>query len=69
MFLNMEGTVDDPKISYNTLRLRESLSDGLKKKKELRDIINNQFKNKINDNFIHDNQIMKILLNGRNKYI
>ena len=41
----------------------------LKKKKELRDIINNQFKNKINDNFIHDNQIMKILLNGRNKYI
>ncbi len=56
MFLKMEGTVDDPKISYNTLRLRESLSDGFKKeKKELRDIINNQFKNKINDNFIHDN--------------
>ena len=38
MFLKMEGTVDDPKISYNTLRLRESLSDGFKKeKKELRD--------------------------------
>ena len=35
MFLNMEGTVDDPKISYNTLRLRESLSDGFKKEKRI----------------------------------
>ena len=34
MFLKMQGTVDDPQISYNTLRLRESLSDGLKKRKK-----------------------------------
>ena len=56
MFLKMEGTIDDPKISYNTLRLRESLSDGFKReKKELRDIIKNQFKHKKNDTYIYDN--------------
>jgi len=56
MFLKMQGTVDDPQISYNTLRLRESLSDGFKKeKKELRDVIKNQFKDKNNDNHLQGN--------------
>jgi hypothetical protein len=56
MFLKMQGTVDDPQISYNTLRLRESLSDGFKKeKKELKDVIKNQFKDKKNDNHIQGN--------------
>ncbi len=56
MFLKMQGTVDDPQISYNTLRLRESLSDGFKKeKKELKDVIKNQFKYKNNDNHIQGN--------------
>ena len=56
MFLKMQGTVDDPQISYNTLRLRESLSDGFKKeKKELKDVIKNQFKDKNNDNHIQGN--------------
>jgi hypothetical protein len=56
MFLKMQGTVDNPQISYNTLRLRESLSDGFKKeKKELKDVIKNQFKDKNNDNHIQDN--------------
>ena len=56
MFLKMQGTVDDPQISYNTLRLRESLSDGFKKeKKELRDVIKNQFKDKNNDNHLQSN--------------
>jgi hypothetical protein len=44
MFLKMEGTVDDPKISYNTLRLRESLSEGFKQeKKELKDALKQEF--------------------------
>tara|TARA_B100001057_G_scaffold62114_1_gene55439 strand:+ start:531 stop:3023 length:2493 start_codon:yes stop_codon:yes gene_type:complete len=56
MFLKMQGTVDKPLISYNTLRLRESLSDGFKKeKKELKDVIKNQFKDKNNDNHIQGN--------------
>ena len=56
MFLKMQGTVDNPQISYNTLRLRESLSDGFKKeKKELKDVIKNQFKDKNNDSHIQDN--------------
>ena len=56
MFLKMKGTVDDPQISYNTLRLRESLSDGFKKeKKELRDVIKNQFKDKNHDNHLQSN--------------
>ena len=56
MFLKMQGTVDDPQISYNTLRLRESLSDGFnKEKKELKDVIKNQFKDKNNDNHIQGN--------------
>ncbi|MBH83761.1 MAG: hypothetical protein CMP70_03700 [Flavobacteriales bacterium] len=56
MFLKMQGTVDDPQISYNTLRLRESLSDGFKKeKKELKEVIKNQFKDKNNDKHIKDN--------------
>ena len=56
MFLKMKGTVDDPQISYNTLRLRESLSDGFKKeKKELKDVIKNQFDDKYNDNHIQGN--------------
>lgn len=56
MFLKMQGTVDDPQISYNTLRLRESLSDGFKKeKKELKDVIKNQFKDKNNDNHLQGN--------------
>jgi len=56
MFLKMQGTVDDPQISYNTLRLRESLSDGFKKeKKELKDVIKNQFEDKNNDNHIQGN--------------
>ncbi|MBL6663575.1 MAG: hypothetical protein ISP71_05655 [Flavobacteriales bacterium] len=56
MFLKMQGTVDDPQISYNTLRLRESLSDGFKKeKKELKDVIKNQFEDKDNDNHIQGN--------------
>ena len=56
MFLKMKGTVDDPQISYNTLRLRESLSDGFKKeKKELKDVIKNQFDDKDNDNHIQGN--------------
>ncbi|MFL2569564.1 MAG: AsmA-like C-terminal region-containing protein [Flavobacteriales bacterium] len=56
MFLKMQGTVDDPQISYNTLRLRESLSDGFKKeKKELKDVIKIQFKDKNNDNHIQGN--------------
>ena len=46
MFLKMKGNIDDPEISYNTLRLRESLSQGFKKeKKELKEIIKNQFNN------------------------
>lgn len=56
MFLKMKGTVDDPQISYNTLRLRESLSDGFKKeKKKLKDVIKNQFNDKDNDNHIQGN--------------
>ena len=56
MFLNMGGTVDDPEISVNTLRLRESLADGFKKeKKELKDVIKNQFEDKDNDKHIKDN--------------
>jgi hypothetical protein len=56
MFLNMEGTVDDPKISYNTLRLRETLSDGFKKeKKELKEVIKNQFGDKELEQRIEDN--------------
>lgn len=56
MFLKMQGTVENPQISYNTLRLRESLSDGFKKeKKELKDVIKNQFKDKNNDNHIQGN--------------
>ncbi|MEC8273966.1 MAG: AsmA-like C-terminal region-containing protein [Bacteroidota bacterium] len=56
MFLKMQGTVDDPLISYNTLRLRESLSDGFKKeKKELKDVIKNQFNDKNNDNHLQGN--------------
>ena len=46
MFLKMKGNIDNPEISYNTLRLRESLSQGFKKeKKELKEIIKNQFNN------------------------
>lgn len=56
MFLNMEGPVDDPKISYNTLRLRESLGDGFKKeKRELKEVIKNQFGDTKNDQHIQDN--------------
>ena len=56
MFLKMQGTVDDPQISYNTLRLRESLSDGFnKEKKELKEVIKNQFKDKNNDKHIKNN--------------
>ena len=56
MFLKMQGTVDEPQISYNTLRLRESLSDGFnKEKKELKEVIKNQFNNKNNDNHIRYN--------------
>lgn len=44
LFLKMGGTVDDPEVSYNTLRLRESLSDGFKaEKKELKEILQNEF--------------------------
>ena len=56
MYLKMQGTVDDPQISYNTLRLRESLSDGFnKEKKELKEVIKNQFKDKNNDKHIKNN--------------
>ena len=56
MYLKMQGTVDDPQISYNTLRLRESLSDGFnKEKKELKEVIKNQFKDKNNDKYIKNN--------------
>ena len=56
MFLKMKGTVDDPEISYNTLKLRESLGEGFKKeKKELKDVIKNQFGDKNNDRHIKDN--------------
>ena len=56
MYLKMQGTVDDPLISYNTLRLRESLSDGFnKEKKELKEVIKNQFKDKNNDKHIKNN--------------
>ena len=56
MFLKMQGTLDEPQISYNTLRLRESLSDGFnKEKKELKEIIKNQFNDKNNDNHIRNN--------------
>ena len=56
MFLKMKGTVDDPQISYNTLRLRESLSDGFKKeKKELKDVIKSLLKDQKNNNHIQGN--------------
>lgn len=56
MFLKMEGTVDEPKISPNTFRLRESLGDGFKKeKKELKEVIKNQFGDTKNDQHIQDN--------------
>jgi hypothetical protein len=56
MFLKMKGTVDDPQILPNTFRLRESLSDGFKKeKKELKDVIKNQFEDQNNDKHIKDN--------------
>ncbi len=44
MFLKMEGTIDDPKISHNTIRLRSSLKEGFKnEKKELKEILKNEF--------------------------
>lgn len=43
LFLKMEGNVEEPIVSYNTLRLRESLSDGFKQeKKELKEVLQNE---------------------------
>jgi len=56
LFLKMKGTVDNPDISYNTLRLRESLDQGFKReKKELKEVIKNEFGNENNDKHIQDN--------------
>ncbi len=47
LFLKMKGSVDNPDISYNTLKLRESLDEGFKKeKKKLKDVIKSEFGDK-----------------------
>jgi hypothetical protein len=50
-FLKMSGTVDNPKITPGTIKLRESLKEGFKKeKKEFKNILKKEFnKNKSNE--------------------
>jgi len=50
-FLKMRGTVDNPKITPGTIKLRESLKEGFKKeKKEFKNILKKEFnKNKSNE--------------------
>ena len=44
MFLKMEGSIDNPKISHNTIRLRSSLKEGFKNEKnKLKEILKNEF--------------------------
>ncbi|MGC6470728.1 MAG: AsmA-like C-terminal region-containing protein [Flavobacteriales bacterium] len=55
LFLKMKGNVDDPEIAYNTLRLRESLDTGFKKeKRKLKEVINNEFGGKQNEDSFDD---------------
>lgn len=45
LFLKMEGSVDDPKVTPGTIKLRESLKNGFKKeKKEFTNILKREFK-------------------------
>lgn len=56
LFLKMKGTVDNPDISYNTLKLRESLDKGFKKeKKKLKDVVKSEFGDKQSEQQIEDN--------------
>ena len=44
LFLKMEGSVDDPKVTPGTIKLGESLKKGFKKeKKEFKNILKNEF--------------------------
>ncbi len=51
----MKGSVDNPDISYNTLKLRESLDKGFKKeKKKLKDVVKSEFGDKPSEQQIED---------------
>ncbi|MBL6657969.1 MAG: hypothetical protein ISR00_00035 [Flavobacteriales bacterium] len=55
LFLKMKGSVDNPEISYNTLKLRESLDKGFKKeKKKLKDVVKSEFGDKPSEQQIED---------------
>jgi hypothetical protein len=55
LFLKMKGSVDNPDISYNTLKLRESLDKGFKKeKKKLKDVVKSEFGDKPSEQQIED---------------
>jgi hypothetical protein len=55
LFLKMKGSVDNPDISYNTLKLRESLVKGFKKeKKKLKDVVKSEFGDKPSEQQIED---------------
>ena len=46
LFLKMEGTADNPIVSPNTFKLKESLNKEFKnEKRKLKDIIKNEFDN------------------------
>ena len=56
LFLKMKGTVDDPDISYNTLKLRESLEEGFRKeKRKLKEVVKSEFGDKQTEQHIKDN--------------
>ena len=56
LFLKMKGTVDDPDISYNTLKLRESLDEGFRKeKRKLKEVVKSEFGDKQTEQHIKDN--------------
>ena len=49
--LKMTGTVDDPKISFNFNRVRQSVNEGIdKQKQEIKDAFDQEFDNEKNSN-------------------
>ena len=62
LFLKMEGTADEPIVSPNTFKLKESLNKEFKKeKRKLKDVIKNEFDNKENKQEIDNPDYNKIV--------
>lgn len=62
LFLKMEGTADNPIVSPNTFKLKESLNDEFKKeKRKLKDVIKKEFNNQDNTQEIENPDYNKIV--------